>query len=171
MSTTNIYRLGREPAEIGETHNSWRGAMYVWNDIAKRYFGLSTFPLFDDTARLKIWNAHTYASLPQHEIIVLMTTMDFAVVCGRSARIVADAFEKYGKEHPHSSLAEQAEILLSADIQSNDWIGWQQTSVAEFWGEQWDGKKNEMIWYDPATNDKHFDVVAEALNPSRELSI
>lgn len=163
MSTTNIFRLGREPAKIGETRNAWRGAMYVWNDMAKRYFGLDAFPMFDDAAQQKVWNAPHHASLPQHEIVALMTTMDFAIVRGRDARIVADAFEKYAKEHPNCSLAEQAEILRTADIQPDDLIGWQQTSVSEFWGMGWDEKKDEATWYDPTANNKHFDAYAAAL--------
>jgi hypothetical protein len=162
MSTTSIYRLGREPEEIGEARNAWRGAMYVWNDIAQRYFGLPNFPMGRDEIASKIWNAHRHHDLPEHEAIVLMSTMDHATVRGRDASIVAEAFERYGREHPNSSLREQAEILRSAELQPNDYLAWQQTSVAEFWGCQWDGEKDEPDWYDPATGDKHFDVVEAA---------
>lgn len=161
MSTTIIYRLGREPGELGKTRNAWRGAMYVWNDIAKRYFDMESFPMYDKAAQKKVWNAQHHAVLPQHEIIVLMTTMDFAVVRGRDVQIVADAFEKYAKEHQNCSLAEQAAILRTADIRPDDLIGWQQTSVSEFWGRGWDKKSDEVTWYDTKEN-KHFDAYARS---------
>lgn len=48
MSCTEIYVIGENHCEYqGECKNAWRGAMYVWNDVAKRYFGLEGFPSFD----------------------------------------------------------------------------------------------------------------------------
>lgn len=166
-----MYRLGRKPGQIGETRNAWRGAMHVWNDIAERYFGLTAFPMFDAAASNKIWNAHHHHSLPAHEIIVLMTTMDFATVCGRDASAVADAFDKYAREHPNSSIAEQAHILRTADIQPNDLIGWQQTSVSDFWGSGWDTKTDQRTWYEIETK-QHFDAYAVALAaPPRKVAV
>lgn len=163
MSTTDIYRLGREPGEIGSVRNSWRGGMYVWSDIAKRYFGLPSFPMFDDKARDKIWNASKHVAMPRHEIIVLMTTMDNATIRGSDAAAVANAFEMYAAQHEGSSFGEQAAILRSADLQPDDLVAWNQTSVSEFWGCGWDAEKDEPVWYDPATGTKHFDAYAEAM--------
>jgi hypothetical protein len=162
MSTTVIYRLGRDPGEIGEMRNAWRGAMYVWNDVAKRYCGLDGFPIFDDGKRGRVWNSHNNPRMPEHERIVLLSTMDNAGVYGRDAKAVADAFERYGREHPHSSLIEQAEILRTADLQPDDLVAWLQTSVSEFWGRSWNEEREDDDWYDPATGTKHFDVYAEA---------
>lgn len=171
MSTTTIYRLGRDPSEIGETRNAWRGAMYVWNDIARRYFGLESFPISDQIAQRKVWNAYDHAELPSHETIVLLTTMDFAVVRGADIPAVTTAFEQYGMEHPNSSFREQADILRFADLQPEDLVGWQQTSVSDFWGSGWDPEKDDITWYDPSEG-KHFDVCRDAAklkeNPGAE---
>lgn len=161
MSYTAIYRLGREPECIGETRNAWRGGMYVWTDVAKRYCGLSTFPMFDDAAAHRVWQSFKNPAMPEHERIVLISTFDNAAVLGRDREAVAAAFEQYGREHPNSSFAEQAAILRAADIQPDDLIAWQQTSVSEFWGQGWDSEKDERTWYDPAER-KHFDVYADA---------
>lgn len=165
MSTTSIYRLGRDPECIGECRNSWRGHMYVWNDVAKRHCGLPRFPLGfggnDNSEMSRVWNAFTDPEMPEHERIVLATTMDYATVRGRDMDAVIAAFERYGKEHPESSISEQAEILKAADIRPNDLVGWQGTSVSEFWGTEWDSEKDEQTWYDPSTN-KHFDAFAAA---------
>jgi hypothetical protein len=159
MSRTEIYRLGTDPGEIGSTRNAWRGAMYVWDDIARRYFGLDGFPFSDREMKAKIWNAHQHVDLAPHEAIVLLTTMDFATVRARDVWRVVDAFERYGSEHPDSSLAEQAQILRGAQFPSaSDAVAWLQTSVSEFWGVTWGEGEDETIWYDPATGDKHFDV-------------
>jgi len=45
MSRTEIYLLEPDEYELLEFKNAWRGAMYVWNDIAKRYCGFERFPL------------------------------------------------------------------------------------------------------------------------------
>ena len=161
MSTTNIFRLGSEPREIASIKNSWRGAKYVWNDMAKRYWGLQSFPMFDDGNRSKVWNTYRHKKLPEHEKIVLLSTMDNAVVFGRDAKVVADAFERYGREHPDSSLIEQAETLRRAELKPDDAVAWQQTSVGEFWGGKYDEAAEDRLWYDPATGSQHFDVVAE----------
>jgi hypothetical protein len=160
MSTTSIYVLGKEPGEIGECRNAWRGAMYVWNDIAKRYCDLPSFP-FDAPSQNKVWNANQRYIMPEHEQIVLLSTMDNAIVWARDAKTVAEAFAKYGREHPDSSLAEQAEILRTAALKPEDALAWQQTSVGEFWGQSWNDESEDYDYYDPHAGTKHFDVMSE----------
>lgn len=160
MSTTNIFQLGSEPGEIASIRNAWRGAMYVWTDMAKRYWKLEQFPLFGDGEQSKIWNTHKHHKIPEHERIVLLSTMDGAVVFGRDAKTVADAFARYAQEHPESSLAEQAEILRTSEVPPNDAFAWQQTSVGDFWGSNWDEAAEDTVWYDLQSGTKHFDVCA-----------
>jgi hypothetical protein len=154
MSETILYSLGENPQVIGEARNAWRGAMYVWNDIAKRYFGLEGFPMFGPMSK-KIWNAADTKNLPLHEAVVLLSTMDFATIRAGDAKEVAEHFDRYGQEHPNSSFSEQAKIIREAELKEGDLIAWQQTSVSEFWGDEDDG------WYS-VTGDKHFDAYAEA---------
>jgi hypothetical protein len=161
MSRTEIYRLGREPQEIGLTRNAWRSAMYVWEDIAKRYFDIDGF-FFNKDRHNEIWNAWKHHKMPQHEIIVLLSTMDKAVVRGEDRDALVAAFEQYSQEHPNSSLSEQAQIIKNADIQPGDFIAWRQTSVGEFWGSEWSEENEECVYYDPNKENEHFDVMAEA---------
>lgn len=165
MSTTTIYRLGREPGELAEFRNSWRGAMQVWNHIAKRYLKLEMFP-FHGPDQGRVWGATKTHPLSPEERIVLLSTMDNAVVRGADVPAVAAAFDAYGAGHTDSSFREQAqamrELIASGEIKPDDWIAWQQTSVGEFWGQLWNEEGEDYDWYDPATGTKHFDFYAEA---------
>lgn len=157
-----MYRLGHNPGEIGSTSNAWLGAMYVWNDIAKRYLGLEGFG-FSTADHRRVWNAWKYYQLPQHEIIVLMSTLDNALVKAEDRDAVIAAFEQYGNEHPNSSLTAQARILRDVELRPGDFIGWAQTSVSGFWGSSHDGDHDEIVWYNPHTENKHFDAFEEAV--------
>lgn len=162
MSSTTIYCLGAVPGEVAEFGNAWRAGMYVWNDIARRYFGFDGFPMFDMAKQHSVWNAANTGALPQHEAIVLLSTMDRATVRTEEKAALVEAFRRYGAEHPRSSYAEQAGAIETADLPPGHWLAWRQTSVAEFWGKSWDDEREERDWYDPRTGRDHFDVIAEA---------
>lgn len=138
MSATEIYLVqnGKQPRLIGETRNAFRGAMYVWNDIARRYFGMDSFPMFCEEKMKEVWNADADNGLSEHEIIVLNSTMD-TVTCDQSdAERLCAAFDKYAVEHPNSSLGEQSEIIkkfLAGNIAASGVIAWVQTSVSDGW--------------------------------------
>mgnify|MGYP001332332109 CR=1 FL=1 len=166
MSTTTIYRLGRDPGELAEFRNSWRGAMQVWSHIAKRYLELDMFP-FSGPDQKRVWQAHLTHPLSPEERIVLLSTMDNAAVRGADVPAVAAAFDAYGAGHTDSSYREQGialrELVACGEIRPDDWIAWQQTSVGEFWGHiAWNEEREDYDWYDPATGTKHFDFYAEA---------
>lgn len=152
MSSTEIYSVGENHCEmIGGCQNAWRGAMYVWNDIAKRYFGLEHFPSMwgehEQKLASRIWNAHNEHDLPEHEQVVLTSTMDRVLIKATDAHRLVDAFEQYGKEHPNSSLSEQAEIIKKAlpELKDDQFIGFCQTSVADFhFAVQYDDEENEV---------------------------
>lgn len=133
MSYTEIYSVSNKHCHLlGETKNAWRGAMYVWNQIAQKYFGLDCFPSFDTNMQKRIWNANNEHQLTDAEIIVLGSTMDRVLVKANDIPRLIEAFEQYGKEHPSSSLSEQAEIIKTVDMSENGCIGWCQTSVTSF---------------------------------------
>jgi hypothetical protein len=169
MSRTELYRLGKNPECIGKVNNSWRGAMYVWTDIAKRYFGLEHFPMFDEAMRMKVWNASGYhPNMPTHDRIVLASTMDNVVVYGRDMQRAIDAFEKYGAEHPNSSLSEQAKILRATEFGPDDAAAWNQTSVNEFWGyvhgEESEDGEQDVSFYDLKSDAKEHSDAFEKLD-------
>jgi hypothetical protein len=158
MSHTSIYRLGDDAGCIGETKNAWRSGMYVWNDMASRYFHLSSFPIFDNEMQRKIWNTHNFHNIPDHERIVLTSTMDNAIVHAEDIGKLVEAYEKYGAEHPNSNFREQAAIIRASEIEPDSAIAWQQTSVGEFWGKRWSEDDEDYLYYDHRKGDKHFDV-------------
>ena len=162
MSTTTIYKIGNEAAEVGEFRNAHRGAMYVWHQIAKEHFGLDMFPMFDEEMQRKVWNAHDHADLTDDEIIVLASTMDKAVVNHKGLKQLIEAFEVYGKVHNASSLLEQAEVLKAIELSDGEYIAWQQTSCGEFWAEgEWDEEHEEYDFYNPSEGEEHFDVIEQ----------
>jgi hypothetical protein len=178
MSRTELFILGGpEPGELGSTSNSWRGGMYVWNEIAKKYFGLEGFPMFDQSKQNAIWNA-SFPEMTLAEHIVLMTTMDRATVKTSDCEAIAVAFEEYFNMYPSSSLYEQAQLLRSVVVHPEAIIAWNQTSVSEFWGMRFEydegtddedeNAEGDYVFYDPSTQDKHFDAYAAALTKYRK---
>lgn len=167
MSKTLIYALknGKEEIHIGEASNAFRSGMYVWNDMAKRYFGLKSFPLFNPTMQNKIWNAGDHYPLTDSEKIVLASAMDKATVKKENIQKAVDAFKEYGKEHPNSSFLEQADILLAFnDMSDKDSaydgyvLGWVQTNVCDgLWNKEVDG---EVV----ADLSGTFDIIDNVLN-------
>jgi len=122
--------------------------MYVWHDVAKRYFGLDGFPHFDEGMQRRIWNAGNEKPLTQTEKIVLASTMDRATVSLNNLAPLVAAFEEYGAEHPRSSIGEQALLLKNlippeSEPDTGRLIAWQQTSVGAFWASQYDEDTEE----------------------------
>lgn len=159
MSCTTMYRLGNDPCELLEMKNSHFGAMYIWNDIAKRYFGLETFPLFNEIEAQKIWNAPEHHDMPDHDKIVLASTMDYATVNKAGLSAVIEAFKIYGQQHPTSHISDQCACLQSIDLEEGDVIAWCQTSLGEFWAEI--ATDDDVGWYDPRTGTDHFDIIED----------
>lgn len=133
MSCTEIYSVTKDSCnKLGETKNAHRGAMYVWNDISKRYFGLDMFPIFDEKMQRRVWNAGDEHKLSEFETIVLASTMDRVTVKAKDAGRLVKAFEAYAENHPNSSLGEQAKVIKDAVLEPGDKISWCQTSVCDF---------------------------------------
>ncbi|MDP0495704.1 MAG: hypothetical protein Q7Q73_05800 [Verrucomicrobiota bacterium JB024] len=163
MSHTTIYFLSGENTVTEDFRNAFRGAMYVWNDVAKRYCGMERFPFFDEDEQMEVWNFNSRhpGRMSRHEEIVLLSTMDHVLAEPARWQEVADAFELYGKEHPDSSIAEQSaairRVMESEAGAAVAGIGWLQTSVC---GDTpwmpWDEDGEEYIAYDPVTGDTHW---------------
>jgi len=169
MSDTGIYRLGARPALLGEVRNAWLGAMYVWNDVAIRHLGLHGFGM-DPAQHKRIWNAHHHVKMPGHEIIVLLSTMDYAIARAKDRRQVVAALARYGQQHPRSNLGTQARIIREASLEDGDFIAWLGTSAGNYWFLSRSENEDPPRFYDPRQETKHFDIVAEALAYSKEES-
>lgn len=157
MSHTSIYCLGERPGFVAEFGNSWRGAMYVWNDIARRYCGLGDgFPIFDKKACDEFWDCWKRYPLKRHEKIVLFSTYDRIVASGSELPDVIEAFKRYGSEHPDSSILEQAIALETHRFDRFQFAAWNQTSINSFWGWIYDETDDdEGHYYDPNVSSEH----------------
>lgn len=136
MSCTEIWALdGKGQGKLlGDVRNAFRAAMYVWNDVAKRYCGMETFPFFGGEGQNRVWNADKDIRMPDDEKIVLRSTMTGATCAIKDRDALVSAFRSYGKRHPDSSLSDQAEVIASAEIPEGWFVGINQTSVVDFWG-------------------------------------
>ena len=160
MSETIIYKIGKSSECVGEVNNSHRSAMYVWNQLARKYFNQDRFPMFDTELSSKIWNAQDHAKITQDEHIVLLSTMDKSVVSKDGLARLVEAFDVYGKEHQQSSFLQQAELLKNIELNDGDFIAWQQTSCADFWGKSgYNEDDDECVFYDPNCGEEHFNLM------------
>ena len=149
MSETELYAVsqGKEPIYLGDCNNAFRGAMYVWNDISKRYFNLHNFPISDKALQSRIWNAGDERPLTRTELAVLATTMDKATVTLKSVPQLIEHIDSYGIDHPNSSLSEQADILKAnlTNIPDGYSVAWVQTTVSDKWFAHFDDNTDAYI--------------------------
>lgn len=138
MSSTELFLVKADDILfIGECKNSWRSGMYVWEDIAKRYFKVAGFMSYSDELQRKIWNAQHYYALSEAETIVLLSTMDNILVKYADAEKLITAFREYGAQHPNSSFTEQADIIQrsidNGSFTEEYCLVWNQISVGDLW--------------------------------------
>lgn len=170
MSRTEMYFLKDNDYSMEEFKNAWRGAMYVWQDVAKRYCKMERFPMGimdgDEEKMSEVWNFDSRhpGEMAEHDAIVMLSTMDNVLLEPSQWERVANAFEKYSEAHPDSSLGEQAQALRSV-MESEEGkevvaIGWCQTSVC---GDVWTdfNEDDDTIVYDPTTGDKHWWMIEQ----------
>ncbi|PSV00645.1 hypothetical protein [Photobacterium kishitanii] len=150
MTCTEIYSVGKNHCEkLGEVSNSWRGAMYVWNQIAKKYFNLDYFPYFDKDLQRKIWNAGDYHTLTAPELIVLASTMDNVTVKATDVPRLIEALEAYSLDNQNSSTDEQAAIIKAAELSPDHHIAWCQSTLGPFkFDKKYDEDNNKYVYSD-----------------------
>tara|TARA_Y100000034_G_C6632459_1_gene276162 strand:+ start:70 stop:609 length:540 start_codon:yes stop_codon:yes gene_type:complete len=163
MSCTELYLVTKDKnCNCEEFKNAFRGAMYVWNDIARRYAGYDHFPHFECDEQMEVWNYYTRhpGVMKPHDMIVLASTMDYAIVEAHRWKDLVEAFKQYGEEHPNSNYSDQAEAIEGLveliGIENLSYIAWNQTSVNSFWGVDYVEETDEFEYYDPDCSQKHF---------------
>lgn len=168
MSETTIFFLAGENSLSIDFKNAFRGAMYVWGDIAKRYCGFDRFPMFSEEDQSKVWNFgnNNPEKMPRHESIVMASTMDGALLEPTKWKQLVEAFEKYAANHPDSSIGNQAtairKVMESDKATFVSGIGWRQTSVCgDCRWEPRDEDEEECGTYDPASNSNHFWIMEQ----------
>lgn len=166
MSYTELFAIKKDVAIKKEFKNAFRGAMYVWSDIAKRYAGFDVFP-FDYDDQMEVWNYHYRHPnvMKEHEAIVMLSTMDNAMVEANQWERLVKAFEQYGLEHPNSNYYDQAnaikELVEQEGIENIIGFAWNQTSInsvpwfiTEEYVEELDDYVDHI--YNPDESSNHF---------------
>ncbi len=168
MSETTIFFLAGENSKSVDFKNAFRGALYIWNDVAKRYCGFETFPHFKVDDQMKVWNFgnNNPDKMPRHEAIVMASTMDKALLEPNKWQELVEAFERYGIDNPNSSIGQQATVIREVMEADHDnkitGIAWRQTSVCgDCMWTPWNEETEEYDSYDPAQNDKHFWIIEQ----------
>lgn len=177
MSYTEIYKFKKDGNAyiIGETKNSWRGAMAVWDILEQKYlppffpdwafakdksYSRSSEMSKDDGGAMKeVWELYNGDKITASEKITLGTTFDNVIVMKNDIPKVIEAFRNFEGQ---TSLKEQADILEHA-LNDDDLmaVAWNQTSVN---GDSWanyggyDTLAEEDIPYNILTQDKHWDL-------------
>lgn len=135
MSTTSIYALTKTSCVcLGQAGTAWSGPVYLWNVIARNYFGQEQFPSGwnDAKLRVKIWRSVETHPLSLAETVLLMTTFDYAVVDVDHVPELISLMRKFADEHPMSSFAQQADLLAAAVLPSGGVIAWHQADLIPF---------------------------------------
>lgn len=163
MSYTEVFLITKDKnCNSEEFKNAFRGAMYVWNDIATRYAGFEYFPHSDYDDQMEVWNYYSRhpGVMKPHEMIVLASTMDGSLVEAHRWKDLVNAFSQYGKEHPNSNYAEQAVAIEGLveliGIENLMYIAWNQTTINNFWGVEYIDETDTFEYYDPDQGENHF---------------
>jgi hypothetical protein len=180
MSCTEIFGLKKNTVEhIGETRNSWRGAMAIWTLLEKKhlpkyipdwamgvageYSRTSAMGQEKDSPMKSVWDLFHSPKLTKSERIVMGSTFDNVLAKVESIDQVLQAFREF---EGNTSLKEQADIIEQAIKKDPEIvaIGWNQTSVnGDTWvNESYDTENEEPIGYNLETGTRHWFLV-EAL--------
>ena len=131
MSYTTVYAAfsDGDMVELGECHNAWRGAMWIWTELAKRYVpgsGDGGHLLFGN-GYADVWKLADGAAITDGEWYALVSTFDGVLVPSELMLRVADALDAF--EPGTDNLKSQAEYIRDAHSKGARAIGWLQTSV------------------------------------------
>ena len=134
MSETEIYAVvddGYVYYQCG-LRNSWRGAMNIWNELSRKWFGWDNFPIMNvgDRTAQKVWDLHEDDRLSLNDRIVLKSTFDRAMVRVENIERLAVAMEDFATRYEPGSLIEHAKALRNlAWLDGCLAVCWNQTSV------------------------------------------
>lgn len=157
MSCTEIYSFDRngDAYPYAEVKNAWRGAMAIWRIMEARHLPpVSCSRLMNPREAGAVWNLCDDKSVPEHERIVMLSTMDKCLVKKENLARLIEAFRKFEGD---TSLPEQADILEKL-LEDEDCIavGWNQTSVTVPFWIRFDEEKDEEAPYNCLHREEHF---------------
>ena len=181
MSCTELFGLTKNSVlDIGETQNSWRGAMAVWTILEKKYlpkfipdwaialgeqnkeYSRVAVVLGDKNSIKEIWDLANSPKLTKSEKIVLGSTFDNVLAKVESIDKLLSAFREFEGE---TSLKKQADLIEQAIKKNSEIvaIGWNQSSVnGDTWkSENYDEEIEEYLGYNLETGKKHWFLIEE----------
>lgn len=133
MSYTEMFGIpkkGGELVHLQNCKNSWRGGMWIWNNLSNKYLGRD-FNLME-AGDSKVWDLWKDSRLSDSEYYSLMSTFDKMLVHNDMMLVVADALEQFDPGTENLKL--QAETLRQAKKDGMMAVCWNQTSVcADTW--------------------------------------
>lgn len=188
MSYTTMTFFSKEngkPSHDDEVHNSWRGAMAVWNYMEEKYLPefipewVKDNPSMHEEGRKyhrlpggtseqqkEVWEVVNLDTITRQDQIVMMSTFDHVLVKRENIPELLKAFRS--TDFPNS-LEEQADYIEEAFKDEDIFaVGWNQTSVCcNGWRDVYElGLKpedEEDIEYNINTMDKHWFLFEEDL--------
>jgi hypothetical protein len=138
--------------KVGETEDAFRGAMFIWTQLGKRYNAGSVMDFSP------LWELRDTPRMQPNDGLVLDTTFDGAVVMKDDIPKVLEAFAEFNEEFPGSSLPEQADIINREIMNRDDMVGvcWNQTSGIEHAWEVRDTATNDYVPYNVNEQTEHW---------------
>jgi hypothetical protein len=151
MSYTELFGLTKNTTSfIGETNNSWRGAMAIWKIFEKRYL-----PKYVPDWAIAIGE-------PDKDYTRCSSCFSKDMQIIKNIDKVLAAFREFDGE---TSLKEQADVIEQAIKENPEIIaiGWNQTSVnGDTWEtENYSEKADECAGYNLETGTRHWFLVEE----------
>jgi len=157
MSYTEMFKVSEAGLveEVADFHNSWRGAMLVWDNMAYLYLGQHAGLLMARDAIDPVWDLAKRQDIPLAHRIVLMSTFDRVMVRRENLDRVIEAIETYAETFDPGTLLLQVkklrELRNDRDCQA---VCWNQTSeCADAW---WIDEGEEGRPYDTARDTGHW---------------
>jgi len=132
MSYTEMFAVVKngDVVSIGDVHNAFRGAMFIWHKLAEKYFPGNNLMIDLGQEGSDFWKLIN-KDIPVHEKIVFGSTFDKVMVKSENIQRLIDAMDQFIKENPDGGNLDEQIRLLKSVIEDDDLIAvcWNQTSV------------------------------------------
>lgn len=132
MSYTLVYGVPRRSPirYVGEVHNAHRGAMAIWDAIARAHCGMEHFPFSNKFASQKVWDRWMDRSIPVEHRAVLASTLDLVIVRRDHIPELIRCMDSFDRDFPgETNLQGQIEVIGPIVRSKLAGVAWNQTSV------------------------------------------
>lgn len=166
MSYVTIHKMPESGAieEYVEIHNSWLGAMYIWESMYLRYISLGVYDMAQVHINMmnrdmqKVWDLAKNEQIPLAFRIVLITTFDKVIVRRSDLPRVISAFSDFLMAfNGDNNLVEQMNALRELSKDETCYaVCWTQTSVADDIWRVYEVENDDSRWYDVSRDTGHW---------------